>query len=228
MTNQTIEDPSLTSTNREIGNPSSRNIENSSRKTNGTNGRMMKRADDLSRRTAPTKIGNPSSRNIEDSSRKTNGTNGQNVWLLVHLSQMNHTIKSISWVEAGQLGKMCDSRSTYLERTILSSQFLGLKQGNWAKCVTLDPPISKEPYYQVNFLGWSRAIEQNVWLSIHLFQKNHSVESISWVEAEQLGKMYDFWSIYLKRTIMSSLFLGLKQANWAKFINLDPSILKEP
>ena len=95
----------------------------------------------------------------------------------------------------------CSSRTfKSAVRTIISSQFLGLKQGyNWAKCVTVNPPISKEPYYQVNFLGWSRAIGQNVWLSIHLSQQNHIIKSISWVEAGQLGKMCDYQSTFLKK-----------------------------
>ena len=136
-------------------------------------------------------------------------------------------IKSISWVEAGQLSKMCDYQSTYFKRTRLSSQFLGLKQGNWAKCVTFVSRISKEPYYQINFLGWSRAIGQNVWLSFHLSQRNHNVDSISWVEAGQFGKMCDSWSTYLKRTLLSSLFLGLKQGNWAKCVTVNATFLKK-
>ena len=151
---------------------------------------------------------------------------------------------------------MCDCRSTYLKKTILSSQFLGLKQGNYAKCMTFDTPISQEPYYLVNFLGWSRAVGQNVWLSIHLSQKNHIIKSISWAEAGQLGKMYDFRFTYFertilssqflglkqgnlgkmydfrftffKRTILSSQFLGLKQGNWAKCVTFDSSISQEP
>ena len=123
---------------------------------------------------------------------------------------------------------MCDCRSTYLKKTILSSQFLGLKQGNYAKCMTFDTPISQEPYYLVNFLGWSRAIGQNMWLSIHLSQKNHIIKSISWVEAGQLGKMYDFQFTYFERTILSSQFLGLKQGNWAKCMPFDSSISQEP
>ena len=131
---------------------------------------------------------------------------------------------------------MYDFRYTYFTRTLLSSQFLGLKQGNWAKYVTVHPPISKKPYYQVNFLGWSRAIGQNVWLSIHLFRKNHIIKSISWVEgrvigqnvcllihlfhknpiiksiswveAGQLGKMYDFRFTYFKRTIYFRLMFN--------------------
>ena len=162
---------------------------------------------------------------------------GQNIWLSIHLSHRKYIIESYSWVEAGQLGKMydygstylkinillsqfylveagqlgkmCDCQSTYLKGTILSSQFLGLKQGNWAKYIALDSPISIEPHYQVNFLGWSRAILQNVWLSIHLSQKNHIIKSISWVGAGQLGKMYDCRSTYPKKNILSCLFLGL-------------------
>ena len=118
---------------------------------------------------------------------------GQNAWLSIHLSQKNHIIKSIFGVEAGQLGKMYDSRSTYLKKT----------------------------YCQVSFLGWSRAIGQNVLLSIHLSQKKHIIKSVSWVEAGQLSKMCDSRSTYLKGTILSSQFLGwsraiCKIANFAK------------
>ena len=117
---------------------------------------------------------------------------GQNVWLSIHLSQRNYIyqVNFLCWSRA--VGQMYDFRSTYLKRTILSSQFLGLKQGNWAKCVTLDPPISTEPYYQVNFF----------------------------VEAGHLGKMYYSRSTYLNRTILSSQFLGLKQGIWAKCVTV--------
>ena len=88
---------------------------------------------------------------------------------------------------------------TYLKRTILSSQFLGLNQGNWAKFMTFDPPILKEIYHCVNFLGWSRVIWQNVWLSIHLFSQE------------------PYYQVN---------FLGLRQGNWAKCVTVNSPIYR--
>ena len=107
--------------------------------------------------------------------------------MAIHLSQKNHTIKSISWVEPGQLGKIYDFRFTYFKISI---------------------------YFRVMFNTMFFHSPQLFITNVQIRRENYNIKSISWVWSRAIiGQKCDCQSTYFKRTKLSSRFLGLKQGN---------------